>query len=275
MLGMLVLALAGVAGADLSYTENLAVWIDAGNVTESGGLVQSWVDQSGNSHDATLNTGGPALQANVINGLPAVYYGGGASHKCLDTLGLSGSDITVFLVAKRTGSTGTVPAFSVGDIAGAGADKIIAGDYGAGNYSVACRYNAGYTQFSSATYNTGDFGITTWQVQTGDTHNDVEYWGNGTAGSIVAVIAPTNVIDLTDGGYTVGALLTSSGSVGYGFPGYVAEMLIYTADLTEAQRNQVGAYLATKYNIEYVPEPATMACMGIGGLVLAARRRRR
>ena len=50
---------------------------------------------------------------------------------------------------------------------------------------------------------------------------------------------------------------------------YVAEVLIYDGALTDADIGDVNAYL----NAKYVPEPATMALLGLGGLLSLRRKK--
>jgi hypothetical protein len=63
-------------------TSGLQVWLraDAGVTTSAGGLVSAWADQSGNGNSATQadTTVAPVLEANVINGLPALSFGSNA-----------------------------------------------------------------------------------------------------------------------------------------------------------------------------------------------------
>ncbi len=55
------------------------------------------------------------------------------------------------------------------------------------------------------------------------------------------------------------------------FKGLVAEILVYGSDLSPADITAVEDHLVTKY---LIPEPATLALLGVGILVLSARRRR-
>jgi hypothetical protein len=76
--------------ADLPVTNNLVVWFDAGIEvsTNAGGVVQTWNDQSGNGHHATLANGAPLLVSSVseINDRPAIETRGND-----DWLNLSGN----------------------------------------------------------------------------------------------------------------------------------------------------------------------------------------
>ena len=51
--------------------------------------------------------------------------------------------------------------------------------------------------------------------------------------------------------------------------GYIAEIIIYNSALSDTDRVAVEDYLYGKY----IPEPATIALLGLGGLVLIRKRR--
>jgi len=57
-------------------TSNLDLWLEADQGLAADG--SSWLDQSGNGHDATALAGGaPTVTPGVFNGLPAVQFSGG------------------------------------------------------------------------------------------------------------------------------------------------------------------------------------------------------
>ena len=54
---------------------NLSLWVSAdAGVTESGGIVTGWADQSGNANNLGNVSGNPTLVTNLINGLPAIDF---------------------------------------------------------------------------------------------------------------------------------------------------------------------------------------------------------
>jgi len=65
---------------------------------------------------------------------------------------------------------------------------------------------------------------------------------------------------------------------GGGFGGLtmdIGEVIIYTRSLSDTEENNVGFYLENKYGLDtgYVPEPATMCLLSLGGLTLLRRRK--
>ena len=67
----------GAVGIGGGIPAGLEAHFDASvGITESGGVVQSWTDQSASGNNASLGSGAPALAANELNGLPVVQFRG-------------------------------------------------------------------------------------------------------------------------------------------------------------------------------------------------------
>ena len=71
------------------------------------------------------------------------------------------------------------------------------------------------------------------------------------------------------------ALGGSSGSGTTGYDGEMGEMIVYDRVLTAGEINEIGFYLAQRYNIAYVPEPASALVLVVGFAAAGLRRRRR
>ncbi|MEI7898646.1 MAG: Ig-like domain-containing protein, partial [bacterium] len=61
-------------------TTGLACWYEAGAgvTTDADGVIQSWADQSGNAHHASLASGAPVLASNQLNSKSAALFRGNA-----------------------------------------------------------------------------------------------------------------------------------------------------------------------------------------------------
>lgn len=277
-----ILVIFSSAKADLTYTTNLAVWLkaDAGIVLD-GTKVQTWQDQAtgaignGTSEDATASAGGPTVVTGAILGHDAVYYGGGGAHSFIGSLGISGSNVTIFAVSQETSNLTQSGLFSVGDVTGGTGDAVVGGDVGGADGTATFRYNAGFYTVTNGPVANSPM-ITAWEIETGDTHNSVRYWGNGFLGVVQTGVNPNNTITLADNGYVLGSLVSGTGGHASFYQGYLAEILIYTGTLTDEEKNQVGYYLETKYGMDtvYTPEPATISLLLAGGLGILRRHRR-
>ena len=81
---------------------DLMLHLDASNIRDvgSGDTVEIWNDLSGNGNDATRNTGSPYLDADAINGMPAVYFNGNSQ---IDAPPYIGSSYSVVAVVQADG----------------------------------------------------------------------------------------------------------------------------------------------------------------------------
>ncbi len=97
----------GVGATD--GTGNLALWLDASTISQSGTEVTSWSDLSGYGNDATSVAGtGPELQENQLNSIyPEVHFDVANTEwmRVADDASLNPDQISVFTVASYTSST--------------------------------------------------------------------------------------------------------------------------------------------------------------------------
>lgn len=219
-----------------------AAWFDAksGPVVGSGGAVTTWQDRSGNGRDATAPVGSePTLSDNVFGPHQAVSFDGG-EYLEFDGSFLANTDYTVFAVVQRRSSTNP-------------------------NH-----YLGGTTESNNQNLHLG------WRTSTELTHAQ---WGLGAGNDYNINVAPFNATDLrpelhvfrhssTEGKSTFidGSLeanstnessLASFDGAAIGrfrtsdfFTGDVAEILIYTEALSDADRVGIESYLTSKWNYD-------------------------
>jgi hypothetical protein len=218
----------------------LGLWLDAtvglfdatsgGNaVTTDGSAVARWEDQSGNNRHATQGTGSaqPLLKTAIRNGRNVIRFDGSNDGLSISSLSLGSSPAyTVFCVLYQNGTGFTVwleggvlnPYLSTGN-----------GFDGAVHYDGSNIYN--YT--TSATYNS-------WNVFAYSQNSSNRRWYHN-ANAAAAGSASTRAATFTFIGSTRG--------IGFYFNGDIAELLIYSSYLSDADRESVRDYLNTKWAV--------------------------
>lgn len=240
----------------------LQVWLDAGQgVTETAGRVSSWADQSGNSHNATQGTAGlrPIRVLSEINGLPVIRFDG-ANQERLDISAfqtfpsMRGS---VFVVHRRVASSNDNGQI-VGTWNGLG-EANVKWDISWNEDS----FGEGYKYFS---YYDNDY-YDTFGMITNVTISplvDAFYGWNGRF-LIFSMIRDSNITvqvfhngkpqntnpHLVMGQPTSLPVYIGSNSfdVDGSLNGDIAEIIIYSRDLLDQERQMVEQYLSKKYNL--------------------------
>jgi hypothetical protein len=101
--GATLLSAVSPAFADGPATSGLSLWLESNQGLATDG--SSWLDQSGNGHDATALPGqNPTVIPNAINGLPAVQFSGGQALSIAGQV-ITGQDFTIFAVAQDATSS--------------------------------------------------------------------------------------------------------------------------------------------------------------------------
>ena len=242
------------------------LWLraDAGVTTDASGMVTRWDDVSGTGGYAVADAGvGPHLvpSEGSANGQPTLRFNGADERMGIVTHVLTGSpeEYTIFAVAKADRNSNpsilglrTNTPFLQLDQDAAGHARFIVRNAG------------GTTATALGDIHTGDYGIyTAMMTESGGTSTAHIYFDGvleGTASADFGGAIDFNVAQRIGG--TDGA---------YYWQGDIAELLVYNRALSDIERAEVESYLYGKY----VPEPATMTLLAIGGLGILIRRRRR
>ncbi len=247
---------------------NCALWLDAADynsLTLSGSSVTQWRDKSGNGRNTSSVSGTPQLSySGGFGSMPSIYFG--ANTAFTGPISYTGSTLTAFIVARANTSSSGLRFFSLG---AAGRD-----DYG----------------------NTSDIVVMT----TGNSATDLGWYrsyvnvGNGSAlvsaiynnpflytlnvnGStgVIVVNGSTTSSGTTSGSfshptYAIGVGFFSGGMSAYLTNGFIAEIILYHASLTTAQRQQVEGYLTWKWGLNggYMPTLTPFRPTSISGCQL-------
>ncbi|TNE68895.1 T9SS type A sorting domain-containing protein [bacterium] len=223
-------------------TTNLELHIKANaGVTSSGGYVSAWADQSGNLNSVTQvsETNKPTIVNDVINGYPVIRFDGVNDYLTLPsagTLAIQSNDYEIFIVAK-TSSVTTSTIFLLG-----GSIE---------RYEVHLNGSAGVRFIPKASIYIDEGSI-------GDYSNAAPYIFN------MRATASNGIVQVNGADSTVSALNVQTDDAGtlylgirsnltLPFSGDIAEVIIYSAELSETDRNSVEDYLENKYGINQEP----------------------
>ncbi len=232
-------------------TESLMLWLKADEgVTLSGNSVSEWSDQSGNGTDAEQAKAAnqPSLEEKAINGLPALSFDGTDDFMTF-TLPIDGlTGMTIFIVSSATEDIEPPWPFCANaaifwnETASWGTAHVTPLQKG-----VWIRFGTGQTQPLPVFYE--------YESPIGDRFT-------------IATAMMDGVMDYL---YVNGELVLENekpagqealghqrdvGNIGRGyndntyFPGMIAEVLVYTEKLSDAEREQVEGYLSSKYLIQ-------------------------
>lgn len=210
---------------------SLLLWYDATQDTANDGdAMNSWTDRSGNAFLAGINSGAVTYTKSAINGQPALRFGAASISSFRTTQSHTVTNRTIFQVLKRMGNP--------------------VGPY----HTTQIQELDPYLQ----TYSTPDNVITTY-TNPGPLPSGVTWSGNGQLViSWCDSAIPAHWLEVD--GHQVSAAWTPAASNspfhvggfvpgGYGFNGYIGEMLIYERCLTAIERQNVQSYLKTKWSL--------------------------
>ncbi len=295
-IGFLVLssAVSAVIPSDIG---SLRLWLDASDsatLSIDEGSVLSWADKS--STEAVFSVSGtptaigsPTYVSEGMGGLPAVRFSGlqGLISDTRLNFLHNGSGFTAFYVINIDAlASGTLYRHVILDTGGWTGNEtgVIFMGRQESNGSIRSYYNVrnGTTAFetsASQPVDTNFFGDPSIFQFNYDYNNPT---GSGEvlfAGDVLGDASSSTYVPSTGNSTRIPSLGYREGSttIDNTLRGYISEVLIFEGELTEAQQQQMGYYLTTKYDIEtsYVPEPgATAAVIGLLSVALILYHRR-
>jgi hypothetical protein len=260
-----------------------SLWLEASQVTASGGNVSIWGDARGGGisvgNDGTIGVTQPTVSAGSLNGHDVIQFNGSAalftdSAPASSLFGDTAS--TMFIVQNLTGSS-----------APASFAWVATSVPGPGHQAVAI--NADSTDIA---YNHGALGgdvIDGPPPGSTSGFHVLALQRNGTSGSIAvdgssvtvsgSFSSGSTVSTATSPRLTIGASANNGGAFSPGnfYTGGIAEIVVFSTALSSTDITTVENYLGNKYGISAVPEPSQyatffgLACI-VGALIVRARR---
>lgn len=228
----------GAAVNALTGSPTLFAWYKADSIAgNDGDAIGTWADSSGNSRDVTQATPGnkPTLRKTLpfLNGGAALQFDGTGTYLAM----ASG-----FGVSSASALTWGAVYYSDG-----AANSWIMRANGTGTIDLGYESSLLSSRTGSAT--TQNLVVSTALAK--GCHMAVATWDGATQhlwvdGILVARTATVNAV--TCSSMTIGSIATTT----YPFKGHIAEVFLYTAVLTVAQRNQLTRGLANKYALPIV-----------------------
>ena len=240
----------GIAVTAPDNIADLELWLDGadrGTILEEDtvGKVSRWNDKSGNGNDATQGTGSaqPITNATTINGRNVLDFDGGDYLSKVLSVDITTTTLSAFVVASRAGpiaSTSTLIGVADGE----------ANDFdnvGSVDFFDEGALGAGFSTFNSGVKSTGAAinpgNDSPYIVSTVFDGTNNTLYLNGVAETPVA---DSNTLDLHT--IYVGTRFVSSAVISE-YNGSIAEILVYSKELTANEILEINTYLSNKWGI--------------------------
>lgn len=196
------------------------------------GTVATWADKSGNNYDVTALTGEqPVYGSALLNGYKILSFDGINDRLTNLTTSLTGTDMTMYVIFRRTSNTGREALLDLGSNPDRNAIFINEGGTDKYNY-----YLNGSFYNTTTTY----FYTTYKMVSMTQSGTSLNMWVDGASG-----LSATTATRTATTGITIGDDSTS----GDWLQGDIAEVLIYDHSLTSDERHDMENYLAKKWGL--------------------------
>jgi len=232
----------------------LSLWLkgDAG-ITLSGSDVTAWADQSGNGNDATARTGNATLVSGVINGKPVLRFDGTANLITNNFFAHNyNTPITIIAVSKASAST---------VFGGNPTARYIYGVSNSGGYDAGLTYGAYGTENPNFSVGFGISYISGQDIESSPMgENQVGLSSSINSGTLISAFLNGTLVGTADpadqsggsnssGEFSIGSEVTLDEEDNFFCTCDIAEIIIYNRQVTTSERQQVEAYLNTKYAI--------------------------
>jgi len=236
-----------------STIAGLQLWLDAadsatlydatsgGSLVVADGIVRRWEDKSGNARHASEATYGPTRKTSQQNGYSALLFNGSNTFLTGSSTPSTGNVRTAFAITKSANTSGG-NFFQVG-IRDSSSFRAFAlrQSYGSPNSSISSDLVANNVNVNGEQLTINQYHVSCWR-QTSSTRA-VRYWHNGTEKTVTGT--PDSLS--ATAGFFVGKIRNASDLDFWN--GYIAEIIIYDVELSDADRATVEAYLKTKWAI--------------------------
>jgi hypothetical protein len=254
-LGLGVQTIRKVGGGGSAIPQSgLSLWLkaDAG-VTLSGSNVTAWADQSGNGNNATARTANSTFVSSVINGKPVLRFDGTAN-LITNNFFAHNYDTPITIIAVSKASASTV-------FGGESTARYIYGVTNNGGYDAGLTYGAYGTETPNFSVSFGISYVSGQDIESSAMgENQVGISSSINSGTEISAFLNGNAVGTADpanqsggnnstGAFSIGSEVTLDQTDSFFCTCDIAEIIIYNRAITTTERQQVEAYLNTKYAI--------------------------
>ena len=236
-----------------STIAGLQLWLDAadpatlydatsgGSLVAADGSVRRWEDKSGNARHASELTYGPTRKTSQQNGYSALLFNGSSTFLAGSSTPSTGNVRTAFAITKSANTSGN-DLFQIGVRDSASFKAFtLRQSYGSPNSLISSDLVANNVNVNGEQLTINQYHVSCWR-QTSSTRA-VRYWHNGTEKTVTGTPDSLSV----GAGYFVGKARNTT-DLGF-WNGYIAEVIIYDVELSDADRTTVESYLRAKWAV--------------------------
>lgn len=215
-------------------------------------LVNGWGDQSGNGNNATARTGNATLVSSVINGKPVLRFDGTAN-LITNNFFVHNYDTPITIIAVSKASASTVREEQTA--------RYVYGVTNNGGYNAGLTYGAYETEEPNFSVGFGISYVSGQDIESSPMGEDETAVSTSiNSGTLISAFKNGTLVGTADpesqsggndstGEFSIGSEVTFDEADTFFCTCDIAEIIIYNTAITEQEREQVEAYLNTKYDI--------------------------